>query len=193
MTDMSAQPVVETHLPYGRGLTWEDLQSVPDEDYWRYEIVDGSLLVSPAPDLVHQRCVVKLAQLLDAARPDHLEVLTAPFDYTPVTGLVLQPDVLVLDPDRADRRRTYVAPLLVVEVLSPGSLSRDRVLKRALYAEHGVPAYWIVDPVEPSLTVLELCDGDYRVVAECSGLDAAALTSPFAVEVVPARLIDRSR
>ena len=193
MTDVSAQPIVETHFPVGRDLTWEDLQTIPDEDYWRYELVDGSLLVSPGPELIHQRCAGKLFLLLTAACPEHLEVLFAPFDFTPETGFVLQPDVMVLDPERAERQRTHVAPLLAVEVLSPGTRTKDRVLKRAVYAEYGVASYWIVDPIVPSLLALELVGDAYNVVAEVRGEEAAALERPFPVTITPARLVDRSR
>ena len=193
MTEVSAQPIVETHFPVGRGLTWEDLQSIPDEDHWRYELVDGSLLVSPGPELIHQRAVAKMMMLLHAVCPPHVEVLPAPFDFTPQTGFVLQPDVMVLDPERSESNRTYVAPLLAVEVLSPSTRTKDRVLKRAVYAEHGVPSYWIVDPAAPSLLAFELVGGDYQVVADVHGEDVATLERPFRVVVVPARLVDRSR
>ena len=193
MTEVSAQPIVETHFPVGRDLTWEDLQTIPDEDYWRYELVDGSLLVSPGPELIHQRVVFKLGMLLNASCPPHLEVLVAPFDFTPQTGFVLQPDVMVLDPDRAERQRTHVAPLLAVEVLSPGTRTKDRVLKRAVYAEHGVPSYWIIDPTVPSLLALELVGDAYEEVAEVRGEQSAMLERPFPVTVTPARLVDRSR
>ena len=196
MTEVTAQPAFETHLPSGRGFTWEDLQSIPDEDHRRYELVDGSLLVSPSPNKFHQLCVYNLGTLLGANCPPHLQVLPAAFDFTPQTGVVLQPDVLVMDWERAELNRTQVPPLLAVEVLSPGTRMKDRVLKRAVYAEHGVPSYWIVDitdPAEPSLLALELVEGDYQVVAEVRGEDTATLERPFPVSVTPARLVDRSR
>ena len=193
MTEVSAQPIVETHFPLDRDLIWEDLQTIPDREHWRYELVDGSLYVSPAPDLIHQRCVGEMFVLLRDACPLHLETVLAPFDFTPQTGVVLQPDVMVLDPKRSTRQRTQVPPLLAVEVLTPGTRMKDRVLKRAVYAEHGVPSYWIVDPAAPSLLALELVGGDYQVVADVHGEDVAALERPVPVVVVPARLVDRSR
>ena len=193
MTDVTAQPAFETHLPSGRGFTWEDLQSIPDEDHWRYELVDGSLLVSPSPSKFHQLCVFNVGVLLDLTCPPHLQVLTAPFDFTPQIGVVLQPDVLVMDWERSEVNKTYVAPLLVGEVVSPGTRTKDRVLKRAVYAEHGVPSYWIIDPLVASLLALDLVEGDYRVVADVRGGDTATLERPFPVSVTPARLVDRSR
>ena len=144
-------------------------------------------------ELIHQRVVFKLGLLLEAGCPAHLEVLPAPFDFTPQTGFVLQPDVMVLDPERAERQRTHVAPMLAVEVLSPGTRTKDRVLKRAVYAEHGVPSYWIIDPTVPSLLALELVGDAYEVVAEVRGEESATLERPFPVTVTPARLVDRSR
>jgi Uma2 family endonuclease len=133
-----------------------------------------------------------MMMVLHAVCPPDLEVLPAPFDFTPQTGFVLQPDVMVLDPERSERQRTHVAPLLAVEVLSPGTRMKDRVLKRAVYAEHGVPSYWIIDPAEPSLLALELAGDAYTVVTEVGGEEMAALKRPFPVSVVPARLVDRT-
>ena len=196
MAKVGAPPTFNTELPLWRGLTWKDLEAIPDEEYWRYELVDGSLLVSTSRDRIHQVCVANLGILLDGARPNELELLMMPFPFAPRPGFVLQPDLQVLDPNRSEDNRTIAAPLLVVEVMSPATRMRDRVLKRAVYAEHGVPSYWIMDvtdPARPSLLVLELVDGDYEVVADVHGEGTATLERPFPVTVVPARLVDRNR
>lgn len=64
------------------------------------------------------------------------------------------------------------------------------MLKRALYEDSGVPSYWVVDPDEPSLLVLELEHGRYVEKARVTGDTAADLTAPFPVRVVPSSLLD---
>ena len=98
-------------------------------------------------------------------------------------------------PDDGNRyeRSTFV-PLLVVEVGSPSTRSRDRRQKRDYYESVGCPAYWLLDPggpdAEPVLTVLELdADGRYREVASVRGDEPRDATRPFAVRVVPADLV----
>ncbi|MGL5911245.1 MAG: Uma2 family endonuclease, partial [Phycicoccus sp.] len=81
-------------------------------------------------------------------------------------------------------------PLLAVEVLSPSTQMIDRTLKLSRYERAGTSAYWVVDPEEPRLIGHELRDGRYTVVADVAGEDAAVLTVPFDVTVVPARLLD---
>ena len=193
MTDVGTPPTFDTGLPLWRELTWTDLETIPDEQYWRYELVDGSLLVATSRDRVHQLCVGEIGRLLADACSAALEVLMMPFPFVPQPGCVLQPDLQVLNPEQSEDHRTVVAPLLVVEVTSPSTRLRDRVLKRAVYAEHGVASYWIVDPSVPSLLALKLVNEAYRVVADVRGEDTATLERPFPVSVTPARLVDRSR
>jgi Uma2 family endonuclease len=81
-------------LPFGRPLTRADLQVLPDDGH-RYELVDGTLVVSPAPRLPHQRMVGNLYMALRAACPPHLEVVLAPFAVALADDTELQPDLLV--------------------------------------------------------------------------------------------------
>ncbi|WP_433269765.1 Uma2 family endonuclease [Actinosynnema sp. CS-041913] len=162
---------------------------MPD-DGRRYELVDGHLLVSPAPGLRHQKVVAKLVVRLDAECPDDLHVLPAPFAVRPSTSTELQPDVLVArDVDLTDKLLP-VAPLLAVEVLSPSSVLVDANLKKSVYERMGVPSYWMIDPRELKLTVFELdADGRYELVAEVKGDDPFDAVRPFPVRVVPVELL----
>jgi Uma2 family endonuclease len=71
-----------TVLPQSRPLTADDLAVVPDDGH-RYELVDGSLIVTPAPSTRHQRAVVRLLRVLLDAVPEHLELLPAPIALVP--------------------------------------------------------------------------------------------------------------
>lgn len=114
---------------YGRPYTVDDLEGMPD-DGRRYELIDGMLLVSPAPVPRHQKIVLKLAAHLDAECPDDLHAFTAPFTVRSSDSTELQPDVLVTrDADLTDELLP-VAPLLAVEVLSPSTALNDLNTKR---------------------------------------------------------------
>ena len=126
------------------------VHALPDDGN-RYELLDGELLVSPAPSLPHQRV---LAALYDRLRPyvkamgGH-ETLFAPAAVTFSLRRELQPDLLVLpfvDGRKVERFGDVGRLLLAVEVLSPSTSRNDRYKKRAVYQEEGVPEFWIVDP-----------------------------------------------
>lgn len=176
-------------LPWGAPLTEDDLATMPDDGH-RYELLDGALLVTPAPNLRHQRCVASLLVLLHAARhPDHT-VLVAPFDVRLSRTTVLEPDVLVARKGDLSPARLEGPPLLAVEVLSPSTRRLDLGAKRLAYEAAAVPAYWLIDPDEPSLTVLELENGRYVEKALVAGDEPFHATFPFPVTVIPARLLD---
>jgi len=139
-------------LPWGAPLTVDDLRRIPDDGH-RYELVDGVLLVTPAPGTAHQTCVAMLVVAFVAAAPATQLVLPAPYDWVVDPHTSFQPDVLVAHRVDVGEERLERAPLLVVEIHSPSTRLADLTLKRAAYEAAGVPAYWLVDPAEPSLTV----------------------------------------
>ena len=181
-----------TALPWGAPLTHEDLQRIPDDGH-RYELVDGTLLVTPAPGTAHQVAVGALFSLLAAARRGGHVVLMAPFDYVVSEHTVLQPDLLIAPREALGERSLMGTPLLVVEVVSPSTRAADLGTKRLAYEAAGVPSYWVVDPAVPSLTVLGMVEGRLATVAEVAGEDAYTAAAPFPVTVVPARLLDDLR
>lgn len=148
-------------------LTYQDLLRFPD-DLLRHELIDGEHHVSPAPALRHQDVVLNLGRILSTFVRAHGlgRVLVAPVDVLLTEHDVVEPDVLYVAAARSDRlRECFVAgaPDLVVEVLSPSSRGVDRVKKRRLYEAHGVPEYWIVDPVSEAIEVYRAVDGAGRL------------------------------
>ena len=175
-----------------RDWTVEDLDQVPD-DGLQYELLDGLLLVTPAPVPVHQRAIGNLHLLLREACPPGFEVFLAPLDWRPDLRTSLQPDLLVVRHDDVGPTNITAPLVLAVEVLSPSTRRKDRVLKRSKYEECGVDSYWIVDPVEPAVLALELVDGRYTTAAEATGDGVARIERPFAVEVCPQELVRAPR
>ncbi len=190
---MSAQ----LSLPDRQVWTIDDLASLPDDGH-RYEIIDGSLLVSPAPPRTHQIAGNRLAAMLLAAAPDEDDVITATAVDITATSPALGPhapvpDIVVVGPGSWDRPGLHVRPvdvLLLVEVESPNT-SRDRILKPALYAAAGIPAYWRVEltgPGTPLIVRYELDGAVYREVGMVRAGESAVVDVPFPVELRPAEL-----
>ncbi len=169
-------------------LTRADRDRLPDDGH-RHELIDGVLLVTPAPSWRHQTVVANLLVQLTLVCPPELQVLTAPFDIALSDDTVMQPDILVARREDFTERDLPTAPLLAVEVLSPSTRRFDTMVKWSRYEAAGCPSYWVVDPDTPTLIVWEMQDGAYAQVAKVSGDESARLTSPYDVEVVPADLI----
>ncbi len=179
-----------TVLPFNRPLTRVDLEDLPTDDGHRYELIDGVLIVSPGPALPHQDVVGNLYLLLRAACPPHLKVVLAPFAVALADDTEVQPDLIVAPRTQFTRKELPGPPLLAVEVLSPSTRRVDLLLKRDRLQSDGVPSYWLIDPDEPSVLVLELRDGAYVEVARVTGDESVELTAPFPVRIVPSSLQD---
>jgi Uma2 family endonuclease len=116
----------------------------------RYELVQGELLVTPAPSPRHQRLVFQLALLLQRFLSAHRlgEVFLGPCELKLETGERYEPDLFVLraeDGRRPSLSDSLVRPMLICESLSAGSSRHDRITKRRAFQRNEVPTYWIID------------------------------------------------
>ncbi len=176
-----------TTLPRSRPLTRADLDAMPDDGH-RYELIDGALIVTPAPSVGHQFSVGRLHLLLAAACPADMVVLFAPLDVALAADTVMQPDLLVAHRTAFTARDLPSAPLLAVEVLSPSTARIDRTLKRSRLEVSGCPSYWIVDPDVPELVAWELSQGVYSEAARVRDSEPFRAVRPFQVEIRPTDL-----
>jgi Uma2 family endonuclease len=125
------------------------LDDIPD-DGQRWEIIDGRLFVTPAPEVPHQLVVGELARLLSnyMIRVAAARVIASPSDIRRGPKTRMQPDVFVVMM-RDGKLPTYPFDmstlLLTIEVMSPSSEVTDRRDRRIAYLDGGVPEYWVVD------------------------------------------------
>ncbi|WP_020387092.1 Uma2 family endonuclease [Kribbella catacumbae] len=187
MAIMESEPQYSPPWRPSGPLTRDDLDRMPNDGH-RYELIDGALIMTPAPSRLHQRVVASVYRLLFAACSDELEVLFAPFDVVISGNTVLQPDLLVARREDFTERDLPTAPLLAVEVLAPSTRRIDVMLKFSRLEAAGCASYWVIDPDTPELIAWEMRDGAYAQVAKATGDEVARLTAPFAVSVVPADL-----
>ena len=168
-----------------RRYTSRDLDSLPDIEGVRYEIIDGELYVSKQPNLQHQHvCTVLIFAL-------HGWCITAGHGRVYATpGLVFSddddviPDLIWISEERLRAGRDAsghitVGPELAIEVLSPGSPNerRDRVSKLVLYSRRGVDEYWIVDWRRHTVDVFRRADAELAHVATLR--DGETIVSPL--------------
>ena len=167
-----------------------------DEEYlWltdrcgrRIEFTDGRIEELPVPTDAHQSILQFLYRALFAwLRPRGGVVMVSGLRLRLREGKFREPDVVALC-DRADARREnryWLGADLVVEVVSPDDPARDLEVKRADYAEAGVPEYWIVDPRNETITVLALEGGAYAARGAFGRGETArsAVFDGFAAEV----------
>jgi Uma2 family endonuclease len=147
--------------------TYADLCTFP-EDRYRYEILDGELVVTPSPTTTHQKISgrIHMELMLQVEHTGAGIVFYAPVDLIFAETRTVVPDLLVVATERRGiitERGVEGAPALVVEILSPSTQVTDRERKRKLYAAEGVAEYWLVDPATHSFQVLALMETGYRL------------------------------
>ena len=163
-------------------VTRADIEHVADDANGRHEIIDGELVVSPAPGLRHARALMAIVDVLRAwTRVHGGEVVHGPFELYISEARSLIPDALLMlerHRERLDDRYLRLPPDLVVEVSSSrDSRSRDLGPKRQIYARFGVPEYWVADLDDGAILAFRL-DGDRYLDAVRHSPDAV-LTTPL--------------
>ncbi len=176
------------NAPPQDGWTPEDVDALPDSIAHLAEIVDGSLIVSPAPSAWHNDVIREVANALVAAATDGLWAYgDTEIRRIDPDGLIRQrpiPDVLVA-PRALRDQRSYAVPdevRLVVEVVSPNSVRRDRLEKPVTYAQLCIPHLW---RIERGVTLVEYHlrpDGAMEIVQSTTG-GIFRTAAPFPVEI----------
>jgi Uma2 family endonuclease len=144
-------------------FTYRDLEGTPDDGRF-YELSNGVLVVTPGPS---QEILIEADLFI---RDD----------------LVKRPDIQVVDRSLIEGQAIRGTPALVVEISSLSTALLDRTEKRVVYAEAGIPAYWIVDLDARTVTVLDL-DGEQfveRAVLVPGEVTDVAHPTPFTLDVV---------
>jgi Uma2 family endonuclease len=172
-------------------LTYRDYAALPD-DGRRYEIHDGELSVTPAPTPQHQTISVRLTvALFPRANAEGGMLYHAPLDVILGDTAIVQPDIVFLASDRLgriSRRGIEGGPTLAVEILSPSTRIIDRVTKTRLYARHGVPFLWLVDPNARTIEAFVLERDRYALALTATGSDPVDLPPFTGLALVPDRL-----
>ncbi len=152
-----------------RPLTYDDLRDMPD-DGKRREVLEGELLVNPAPRRDHQVVSANLDWILQRflRSSEAGRVFTHPVDLNLGRHDIVQPHLVVIRDARLGIYRPEgiidEPPDVVVEILSPSTRAIDLVRKMALYARSGVSEYWIADPERRILVINRLQGEDYVAV-----------------------------
>lgn len=155
------------------------------DDGFRYELIDGVVVMTPSPDFNHQDVRGEIEyQLRRHVRKTHCGWVGSEVDVRMSPRLVYRPDLLFINAKDHPRRPSRIdfAPDLIVEVLSPGTTAFDLETKRADYEKKGVLEYWIVDPQDGAVTFLRLQRGRY--------IEAKPIRGRFASKAVPGFKLD---
>ncbi|HEY6880954.1 MAG TPA: Uma2 family endonuclease [Polyangiales bacterium] len=183
--------------PASKLATYADLRALPPDV--RAEILSGQIITSPAPLPKHSHVQGAARSFIGRPFQDddgrggpggwwifvEVDVAFGPHE-------VVRPDLAGWRQERLPRpgsvRPIEVVPDWACEVISPSSAARDRVRKRNLYAQVGIPYYWLIDPEARLLEALILRDGMW-VEAGVYGDDSTARIPPFeAIELEVGRL-----
>lgn len=170
----------DSFLPHPEKWTVDDLLALPEDQGNRIELVDGMVVVSPAPTSNHQRVLQRLQVAFLGATPSDYEVLPGVNVVLNNERLLIPDLVVVTEPgvDAVYYKGSDV--LLTVDIHSPSTRAFDLALKRELYGEAGIPFLLFVDPKEdrPAMRLFELGGDRYREVAT-SVAGVLRTTTPF--------------
>jgi Uma2 family endonuclease len=178
-----ALPLPPTHL-----LTVREYAQLGEDTQGRTELQEGSLVMSPSPSLDHNTAALRIAVQLGPQLPHHLSTVIdvdMNLDLVPVDepgGSSRRPDVVVFDAAAKSRLRQEGGILsahdvvVAIEIVSPGSRRTDNIVKRAEYADAGIPHYWIVDIDGPVSLV------SCRLTEKFGYIDDVVATGTFSTE-----------
>jgi len=153
-------------------VTWKEFRDleIPDGDTSIYELINGEIVKRASPNTPHQEASHRLNGFLFNynRRKKAGRVFQAPYDvYFDEHTAGVQPDLLFVSKERdfivKEGNGIVGAPDLIVEIVSPGSVDKDRVIKKDVYERFAVKEYWIVDTQWQTVEVHCMVDDRYQL------------------------------
>ena len=183
-------------LPKEKHYTYADLLSWGEEERW--ELIDGVPCLLASPSLPHQMIIGEIyRQVSNYLSGKTCKAILSPFDVrlfatqdssdNDVDTVVIPDMTIICDRNKLDNRGCKGAPDMVLEVLSPSTQRRDRLIKLNLYQKAGVREYWMVEPETKTVQVFQLRDGLLQITEVYSAEDRAK------VNVLDACFVDLKR
>ncbi len=155
-----------------------------DDDTYYYEIIEGHMIRKSAPAPLHQRISLKLLLVLDKFVSDAKsgELFHSPIDVYLDEYNKPQPDIIFISKEKSKmitHDGIMGVPDLIVEIISPSSIIRDRIEKKNLYERIGVQEYWLVDPQYEAIEVYTIQNNRYELLSAVTTLEGEFKSTIF--------------
>ena len=157
---------------------------IETDDAPHLELMEGQIVQKSSPSPFHQRISRKILKLIDnyVVSNDLGEVFYSPIDVILDSYNLLQPDLLFISNEQKNivsKDGIIGSPALVIEIISPSSVMRDRVHKKKIYERNGVKKYWLVYPEYEEIEIFELKDGKYDLYSTATKTEGELQSSFF--------------
>ncbi len=155
-----------------------------DKDDYYYEIIDGEMIRKSAPAPLHQEVSKNLLFVLESFNRQHKngKLFHAPIDVFLDEYNKPQPDLVFV----AQSKKVIITndgimgvPDLIIEIISPSSIIRDRIEKKNLYERMAVQEYWLVDPQYEAIEIYTLQNNRYELYSAATTLEGELKSALF--------------
>jgi Uma2 family endonuclease len=154
---MKVKEAIATYRVPKKVYTYQDYSELTDDEN-RYEIIEGELIMSPAPYTIHQKVsrkiVYELMRFVEKVKIG--ELYYAPIDVLLSNINIVQPDILFISKENLQivtEKNIKGVPDLIIEIISPSTGYYDLSSKKDIYEKFGVREYWIVDPLKQRVDI----------------------------------------
>ncbi len=142
-----------------------------ENDTHVYELLNGEIVKRSAPKPIHQKISKRLLRIVDnfVEKRKMGEILYAPIDVFLDEFNAPQPDLVFVSKEKEhiinDEKGIIGIPDLVVEIISPSSVKRDRIDKMKLYHQFKIKEYWLIDPNNQTIEIYEYTEKAYELLS----------------------------
>lgn len=174
-------------------VNWETFRELElaEDDLFIYELFDGEIMKRSAPSLIHQSVSRELlTEITLFLRKNPIgTVYSAPVDLNLDEHNAFQPDLAFISKERSflieDGDYIRGAPDLVVEIISPGTVKKDRVIKKDLCERFAIREYWLVDPLNKGIEIYIMQEDKYVLhdLQEITGKISSTVLAGFELEL----------